>query len=85
MGELIADLLALPSWAPRMIRRAAGVVLGLAVVFAPATFLDGVRMYADRTTEVLVRRMQPMLENLGAPAVDAGQPSSPRRHTGPAK
>lgn len=71
-ARLMAELFGLPRWSPGAIRRAAGVVLVVAVVWWPATFEAGVAIWSDHLTEMLIDRMQPLLAELGSDGTSSG-------------
>lgn len=51
MAAALARLIGLPGWLPKAILRAAGVILALAVVFAPDTARGAFKIYVALQTE----------------------------------
>lgn len=78
MEKLVAELLGLPDWSPRKIKRAAGWLLVATAVVAPVTFQGGLRLFVEHQVEWAERRMQPVLEDSTQPAVPAPDRSEPR-------
>ena len=67
MEKYIAELLGLPDWSPRRIKRAAGWFLIATAVVAPVTFQGGLRLFVEHQVEWVERRMQPVLEDVSDP------------------
>jgi hypothetical protein len=57
----LARLMGLPSWLPRVVLRTAFVAIALAVVFAPHTAQEALRIYVNAQTERLMNIMEPLL------------------------
>lgn len=65
MHHLLADLVSgamnLPSWAPKIARRTAAVVLILTFWLAPDSFRAGFELWVKTQTQVTMDRMAPLL------------------------
>ena len=79
MHHLLADLVTgamnLPSWAPKVARRTAAVVLILTFWFAPASFRAGFELWVKTQTQVMADRMTPLL----SPEPAGMEPDRPAR------
>lgn len=51
MAAVLARLIGLPGWLPKAVLRAVGLILALAVVFAPDTARDAFKIYVALQTE----------------------------------
>lgn len=67
LGQAVSAIFSLPDWTPRAFRRAAALVLALIVIFAPDSFRAGVTTWVRAETQVILKRMAPVLEP--APAI----------------
>lgn len=61
LADLVSDAMNLPSWAPKVARRTAAVVLILTVLLAPDSFRAGFELWVKTQTEVMMDRAAPLL------------------------
>ena len=67
IAQVVAHLLGIPDWAPKLVWRTAGAALIAAFVLTPSAFREGVRIWVDHETAQIMSRMQPILDDLVTP------------------
>lgn len=88
--RLLADLLNIPDWAPRALRRTAALTLAAAALLVPTYFQAAFALWAHEYSQVVMERMQPILDSLTptpveepAPAINQDQDRDARDRHGP--
>ncbi len=64
LAQLVAQAIGLPSWAPKLVKRAALVLLLFTLFFMRPTFTEGVMLFAHERAEQTQKLMQPFIDGL---------------------
>lgn len=67
IAQVVAQLLGIPDWAPRVVWRTAGAALIAAAVFTPNAFREGMAIWVNHEAAQIMRRMEPILDDLTTP------------------
>lgn len=73
LAQLVAEAIGLPSWAPKLLKRAALVLLLFTLYFMRPVFTEGLMIFAHERAEQMQKLMQPFLDHL----VDGMTPATP--------
>lgn len=73
--RLLADLLNIPDWAPRALRRTAALTLAAAALLVPTYFQAAFALWAHEYSQVVMERMQPLLDSLTPTPADEPAPT----------
>lgn len=67
IAQVVAHLLGIPDWAPKVVWRTAGVALIAALVLTPSAFREGMKIWVDYETAQIMHRVQPIIDDLMTP------------------
>lgn len=67
IAQVLAQLLGIPDWAPKVIWRTAGIALVATFILAPNALREGMNLGWPRETAHIMKQMQPTLEDMMMP------------------
>jgi hypothetical protein len=62
IAGVVADLIGLPDWFPKAVRRVAAAVLLITFIISPTTFQRGLSLFAEREAAMFQNRIRPLLD-----------------------